>query len=175
MWSHVSKQSHHSAVNFTTAPSSLSTAQFFSTIFIPKHSPNIHTHTQLNMHTSSSSASPGPAVSVPDRLTPALPGHRAGQRPGQQHLPEKSGPEREQHGRHRSQDAEQSPADQHHAKVNEKTCRERILLCFCSIASALYGGLYSVQLSTLPCRSVTWDRNNTSAAGFLDVARALEQ
>lgn len=28
---------------------------------------------------------------------------------------------------------------------------------------------------TLPCRSVTWDRNNTSATGFLDVARALEQ
>uniref|UniRef100_A0A3B5LHB2 CARMIL C-terminal domain-containing protein n=1 Tax=Xiphophorus couchianus TaxID=32473 RepID=A0A3B5LHB2_9TELE len=32
----------------------------------------------------------------------------------------------------------------------------------------------SLQLTHSPCRSVTWDRNNTSAAGFLDVARALE-
>uniref|UniRef100_A0A8C6P1W8 CARMIL C-terminal domain-containing protein n=1 Tax=Nothobranchius furzeri TaxID=105023 RepID=A0A8C6P1W8_NOTFU len=37
-----------------------------------------------------------------------------------------------------------------------------------------FAGLHSVQLTTLLCRSVTWDRNNTSAAGFLDVARALE-
>uniref|UniRef100_A0A668AFY9 CARMIL C-terminal domain-containing protein n=1 Tax=Myripristis murdjan TaxID=586833 RepID=A0A668AFY9_9TELE len=35
-------------------------------------------------------------------------------------------------------------------------------------------GLDSMQLTTLPRRSVTWDRNNTSATGFLDVARALE-
>uniref|UniRef100_A0A8C6S8M8 CARMIL C-terminal domain-containing protein n=1 Tax=Neogobius melanostomus TaxID=47308 RepID=A0A8C6S8M8_9GOBI len=31
-----------------------------------------------------------------------------------------------------------------------------------------------MHLVSLPCRSVTWDRNNTSATGFLDVARALE-
>lgn len=41
---------------------------------------------------------PGPAVFVPDGLTAALPGNHPGQRPGQQHLPEEGGPEREQHG-----------------------------------------------------------------------------
>lgn len=72
------------------------------------------TKSHFDMH---SSCSPGPAVSVPDRFTTAVSGHRAGQRPGQQHLSEKSGPKRKQHGWHRSQNVEQGSADQHHPQV----------------------------------------------------------
>lgn len=80
----------------------------------------------------------GPAVSVPGGLAPALPGDRAGQRVGQQHLPEKSGPQWKQHGRHRGQDAQQSPADQHDAQVKETTWREGLLMCFCCCCFTLF-------------------------------------
>ena len=61
--------------------------------------------------------SPGAAVSVAGGLAPPVPGHGAGQHPGQQHLPQESGPEWEQHGGHRRQDAEQGSSDQHHTPV----------------------------------------------------------
>lgn len=130
MLSHIRSQSHHPAVNLTTAlnlPGSTAPifsfhCSIFSVLFIP----------ESNTHPSSTFVSPVPAVSLPEWVTPTLQGHRAGQCPGQQHLPEKGGPEREQHGRHRSQDAEQSPADQHHAQVRGNECRERKCLCLCT-------------------------------------------
>ncbi|CDQ84411.1 unnamed protein product, partial [Oncorhynchus mykiss] len=44
------------------------------------------------------------------------------------------------------------------------------------VTSDLVGWLWLCLTLVIPCpdRSVTWDRNNTSATGFLDVARALE-
>lgn len=40
---------------------------------------------------------------------------------------------------------------------------------------ALGAGLTPFPAALIPLRSVTWDRNNTTATGFQDVARALEQ
>lgn len=71
-----------------------------------------HTHFPL--------ASPvltGPAEPFSDRLSAAFEGHGACERSRQQCLPEEGGSERERSGGHRSEDAQQSFTDQHHAQV----------------------------------------------------------
>jgi len=84
--------------------------------------------------------SPGAAVSVAGRLAAALAGRRAGQHAGQQHLPEEGGPERELHGGHRRQDAEQGSADQHHPQVRPPVLRgtkNHIAIIWTDIAIAI--------------------------------------
>lgn len=97
-------------------------------------------------------SSPGLAVSLSVWLSAALSRHGAGQRSGQQHLPEKSGPQWEQHGRHRSQDAQQSPADQHHTQVKERAERIQLFLCFYSICILCIYRMWDLQ----PCPAGVW-------------------
>lgn len=46
------------------------------------------------------------------------------------------------------------------------------MVCLCAFLGASES---DSSACLIPLRSVTWDRNNTTATGFQDVARALEQ
>lgn len=169
MLSQFGEQSQHSALTFTFSSwfptlifTPLNFLFIFSASFIPKY-PQTHFGTHAPSF-------PGPAVSVSNGLTFALSRHRAGQRSGQQHLPEKSGPEREQHGWHWCQDAEQSPADQHHTQVKERISTEWLFLCvgqhrLCSIWRFIFSAAHDFALQECDMGSQQHLRSRISGCG----------